>query len=396
MNISGAFKGYARINIKGDNIEAFTNNVIKSGIDITDIHHREDGCSCVVPVNKLTELRYLAHLNNVYFIISYIGGLPRLIRILKAYRIPAAVFLVTLVFLVFYCRCILWVQVDTGGDISQREAGDILSIADEYGIAPGLWRRDIDWDAAAHDIMAEYPNLAWVGFDRTGVIMTIEIVAKDIKNEKARLCGDVIAKKDGVIRSILVLEGQKAAEQETPVKKGDVLISGEINYIDAEGNVTGEPRQVHAKGLVEASVWYTAEASVSLKTAKPKATGRETNAVIMSWQGKRYTIWGSPEHDYEEYKKVSKALKISQSLSFTGIALVEVVPEIVELSREEAEAKAKKQALTKALKGIPKSGEIIAKNTEILTDTDSGVVKARATVETRENIGKFQSFTGDL
>ncbi len=397
MGINNFITGYAVINIKGENIEAFANSALARDITIRGLKPGDNGYRGTVDVKKLAELRYLAHLNAVYFTVVSIGGMPKFIRSLKAYRVPALIFGLTLIFLVFYCQCILGVRVDTDGDITASEEARILSLAEDYGIAPGIWRRHIDWDAAAHAIMSQYSNLAWVGFERSGVILTVEIVAKDVKDPEAAVPGDVVANKDGVIKSLLVLNGQARVEVETPVKKGEVIISGEIYYLDPEGNTVSEPSQVHAKGLVEAAVWYTGEASVALKRVEPVATGRKSQTVVLNWQGQDYMLWGGEDPGYEDWQTTEKTLKISESLNFTTFRQVEVTPKVVESSQEEALTAAKKQAYAAAIESIPKKGEIVDKQVEILDDAgESGKVRVRVTVETRERIGKFQGFTGNF
>lgn len=396
MGINKFFTGYAVIEILGENIEGFTNAALKEDITIGNLHPFQGGCRGTVPIASLRKLRYLGHQNGVHFTIKRIGGLPRAYRTLKAYRVPVAVICGTLIFLICYCQSILLVQIQAGDEVTPNERQEILSMAESYGVTPGLWRRNIDWNAAAHNIMAQYPKLSWVGFDRSGVIMTVRVVAKDVEDEKAHLLGDVVAKKDGVVKSLLVLEGQGRVEAETPVKKGDVLISGEIYYTDAEGNSLGEPSQVHAKGLVEASVWYTSEAVVSLKEVDAAATGRKTSSVIMNWQGQDYIIWGSGEHDYADWQEQVKTKRISESLAFTTVTQVEMAPKILTLTREEAEAKAKKQAYDDVLKKIPSKAQVISKGAEVLPQESSEVVKVRVTVESQESIGQFQSFTGNF
>ena len=55
------------------------------------------------------------------------------------------------------------------------------------------------------------------------------------------------------------------------VKKGDILIGGWM-----EGKYTGT-RYLHARGDVQARIWYTATEKVSLKEMKKEKTGNEEN-----------------------------------------------------------------------------------------------------------------------
>lgn len=393
MRINSFFTGYALIDIEGSDIEMLVNKALWEDITIKALESNGISHQAKVNLADLPKLRRLARDTDIFFTVSQIGGLPKVLRSCYNYRVPGAVFVLSLFFLIFCCQCIAGVKIESESPLTSAERGEILSIAEDYGISPGIWRRNIDWDAAAGAIMAEYPGFAWVGFDRDGVIMKVKIVAKAEKDDSLALKGDLVAAKDGIVRSLLVFQGQARVAPETPVKKGDVLIGGEVFYLDEEGNSTAEPSLVQAKGLVEASVWYSGEAEIPLNYVESVTTGRLCRLCILQWQGKDYVIWGD-KSDFEIAETESQEINISQSLSLKTYTIKELEKAKVELTPDEALSKAKKQAAFIAGSQVPATAEIVAKETEILADGTDGYAKVKVTIEVRENIGIFQSFTG--
>ena len=100
------------------------------------------------------------------------------------------------------------------------------------------------------NILKEIPNLEWLEITRQGTKYIIDVTPKLIKEEqKEKINTDIIATKDGVIKHIVVHNGEKLKEENEYVKKGEVIISGEI-YKDDELVLSGQ-----AKGEVYAEVW---------------------------------------------------------------------------------------------------------------------------------------------
>ena len=80
---------------------------------------------------------------------------------------------------------------------------------------------------------------------------------------------DIIAKKDGRILEIEASTGTVIAKKDQYVKKGDVLISGQIKNKDIL------MAEVKAEGKVKALTWYTVNVSLPYHYQEEKKTGEK-------------------------------------------------------------------------------------------------------------------------
>ena len=82
----------------------------------------------------------------------------------------------------------------------------------------------------------------------------------------------VVALYDGVIESIVALQGVAMVKPGDTVQKGDILIRGYFEHASAA------PRYVHANGIVQARVWVRHIESGSLQALSMQRTGVQHNS----------------------------------------------------------------------------------------------------------------------
>lgn len=104
-------------------------------------------------------------------------------------------------------------------------------------------------------------TLEWIEIREKGCIYYIDVTprVKSNNNVDNALPSDIVALKDGVIKHIVVHRGSKVIDNGDYVKKGDILISGNIikneNVID----------RVHSEGVIYAETWKTVNISIPFK-----------------------------------------------------------------------------------------------------------------------------------
>ena len=136
------------------------------------------------------------------------------------------------------------------------------------------------------NILKQIPNLEWIEITREGTKYIIDVtpkLIKDIKEENRY--SDIIASKDGVIKHIVVHNGEKLKEENEFVKKGEVIISGDL-YKDEE-----LIKSTNAKGEVYAEVWYKSKVIVPL-TYYEKEISKEINHYYITLFNTNITITG--------------------------------------------------------------------------------------------------------
>ena len=106
-----------------------------------------------------------------------------------------------------------------------------------------------------------------------GTNAIVKIVSAEIKPEiidENEYC-NIVSDKAGVITKINSQTGTSNVKVGDTVNVGDILINGWM-----EGKYTGI-RYVHAKGNIEARVWYTKNKKIMYKNIKRKETGNSEN-----------------------------------------------------------------------------------------------------------------------
>ena len=132
-------------------------------------------------------------------------------------------------------------------------------LLEEEGLRPFALKDSIDVIPVADRVRAKDDRIAWLGIDLDGVRCRVEVVEAipfDPVVDSKTPC-DVVAQKAGVIVSVEALNGLPAVVPGEQVSPGMVLIRGHITEEDAEDQVF-----VHARGRVEALVFYQSQAAV--------------------------------------------------------------------------------------------------------------------------------------
>lgn len=130
--------------------------------------------------------------------------------------------------------------------------------------------------------------LEWIEISEKGCTYNIDVTkrVKKERNGEEKTLNDVIAGKDGKILSIVVENGVKAKDINDYVKKGDILISG--NVVKNEDTVY----LTNAKGKVYAEVWNTVNITIPFNYIEYVNTGRKVNHYYLDMFNHEFTLIG--------------------------------------------------------------------------------------------------------
>ena len=174
-------------------------------------------------------------------------------------------------------------RVEIKGVDDPQRLQEIRQLIEDCGYGPGAWWHTIELKEVERQLILQMPDAAGLVANRTGTTLELEVIPTVPAPElftPGEPC-DIVAKEDGVIVSVTALEGIAKVQAGQTVKKGDVLISG--NIIREEG----ENRTVQARGEVIATVNITGSHTVSMTTEEPVAQGEAytTRALqLAGWQ----------------------------------------------------------------------------------------------------------------
>lgn len=380
--------GYVGIVVKEGDITGLLNVLMAKNIPIWNMRKQETGVYFRIPLPLLPRVRRLAQSFGCYMTVVDRGGLPFFYRSIVKSRYLWLTALFCFCLLLLFTASIWKVEVtdEDGNTLTKTETNALLETASDNGIHSLVLKRSVDYDAAAEAILAAYPSLAWVGFDVKGVTVTVRVAAKEKSDAQSVSYGHIVAAKNGVIREIFVLKGQKKVEVGDTVEAGDILISGLITY-EEEGK---EPVSdvTAAKGMIKAAVWYEGVSYVSLHGIDVVPTGKESGIVTVTKDKNVYTLWGDEETSFDNAVTEERDFSLFFDTTFSVKNIREVVGREKERTSEEALALAKKQAKAAAEAKLPKDAVIVDEQLEELTDKE-GAVGVRVIIETEEDISEF-------
>ncbi|HHY17766.1 MAG TPA: sporulation protein YqfD [Firmicutes bacterium] len=377
----GYIFGYVRVEVRGKNPERLVNLCVSSGFPIWGLSLAGGKVYFYTTLARYKEIRPLARKSKCVPRIVERTGIPFTIGKIK--RRPA--FVVTSVILlsvIFWLSGSVWVISVKGNVKTARD--EILKVAAENGLVIGARKGRLSPEGLQQAITIELPDISWAYVRFQGTFAVIEVVEK-VRPEIPGP-GDIVARKEGIVESVLVLSGVPLVKPGQTVKRGDLLIAG-----IPSGTIQG------ARGNVTAKTWYEVLQEVPLARLEPVRTGRKTEFKVVKARNTEFHLfaWGKLFEWYEiEDYPVSSFGKGDTALPveiFTRV-LFEIEWKWEEVSVEEAITLAQTRGRRAIESQLPSSAKLVDFSYEASGDQDSVLV--RVTACTVEEIGKLASWPG--
>ncbi|QVK19163.1 sporulation protein YqfD [Mycoplasmatota bacterium] len=147
----------------------------------------------------------------------------------------------------------------------------------------------------------EFNHFEWISIERSGCLLKVTILEPSVINKQVEHIegyGDLVAKTDGMVKFFQITQGIPLIEQNQYVKKGEVLVSGNLRYHNQDESEFYIP----AYGHVYAEVWYTKTIVVPKKSVTTEFTGKISLEKKLSLFGLDIKYKSSQNH-YKEYHK---------------------------------------------------------------------------------------------
>ncbi len=263
--------GYLRISIEGYYIERFINICKKRNITIWNLKRNKNTMLFFnVRIKEFKEVCKIVKQLNCKLKIRSKKGLPFLMYKYKK-RKTFAILLIIVVFIIGLSSMYVW-NVDIIEENNQ-ELPNIRQDIEEAGIKLGTLKSKINSKEIINQIRLKRNDVAWMGIEKKGTNIIVKLVKADQKPEIVdtnEYC-NIVSDKTGVITKINAQNGTANVKVGDTINKGDILINGWM-----EGKYTGI-RYVHAKGEIEAKVWYTKNKKIPYILTQTRETGNQEN-----------------------------------------------------------------------------------------------------------------------
>ncbi|NMO94829.1 sporulation protein YqfD [Paenibacillus lemnae] len=378
-------RGYLKVRVRGEQLPSFINALSEAATPVWEIKPTgEQSAEFKLLLSDFKGLRPLLKKTGCRTTILERHGLPFRTSHLWKRKIFAAGMVIFFFTLMLLSSMVWNIEVEGNEKIASE---DVLEAAHKEGVYTYQWIfRLKSLDRLSADLTAQIPGTSWVGVERKGTSITIQVVEASVpKKPVLQSPRHLVSTADAVITSIYAEKGVPKVQVNTRVKKGEVLISGILG--DEENQ-----RSVVAKGEVKGLVWHEYQIEVPLTKKKNVLTGEYKSKSYLVLGNRAVQLWGYGDVDYE----VTKTLSLYDPLTWRTKPLPfgwmsEKVMEVQQTTETITEDEAKRQGLESAFRDIlAKYGaETRLVGQKILHDKkENGKVYMKVLFEVEESISK--------
>jgi len=389
-------RGYVTLLVEGKSLERFINMAVSRGIKLWDVTSLGSNRMLLrVRVGAVGALRHIARRTDSRFRVREKRGLFfwlwRMQR-RKAFCGGALFFLAALyIFFSF-----VW-AVEVSGT-RRIDPVAIRRAAAAAGLKPGVARWRVNEKDIERHLKEQFPTIAWVGVEVKGGKATVRIAEKRLPAPVPTNPAHIVARKAGLIKELLVLEGQPLVKEGDTVLSGQVLISGEVVPGEGEsGIVPGRPHYTRAKGIVRARVWYEGYGE-ALLVERGERVGRRVTVWMVRVAGREFKIQGPERIPYARYRvrvTVKRPLKwrnFGAPVEFINKEFTELVPYEIRRTETQARRLAEKRAWDALRPSLPAEGRVLSKKYVAVPSGRREAIRVRLKVEVLEDIGQLREF----
>ena len=286
---------YFWIEIKGKNPKRFLSKLLKLKINIADIKYEKDKILLKVSYEDYKNIKQIKTIYTIKIIKT--SGKKKLLEQVIKYKIPLLTFIISVFFLLIISNFILFINIDTENknikkiikENLQENNVTLYSKKKSYTklkeITQNIKNNNLD-------------NIEWIEIDQKGVVLTVKVIERLSNNTNTNNnYKDIVASKNGYIKKIYSRKGEVLKNIDDYVKKGDIIISGNIFRNDKVVD------RVKANGKVYAEVWYIVKLNDKLihQEITPKEVGKQK--LILKVNKKEITFLTIPKKVITENKK---------------------------------------------------------------------------------------------
>ena len=289
------FKSKVQIAIKGKNVKRFLFKLYKNRINILNVKKINNNEMYIWIYFK--DYDKLVKLNTIYevFIVDY-GGMIKSKRLLNKNKFILFFVITSLIFLFIISKLIFDVEVITNDSKMKDKLLYELSL---YDLKKYKFQKNYNEIQIIKDkILDKYRDeIEWLEIELIGTNYIVKyeprIMNDSTNNLKPR---HIVARRDAVIYSVVSSKGQILKNKNDYVKKGDIIVSGNIFLNEEVKDI------VSAKGTVLGEVWYEVDVFYPFAYYEQRKTGKEKDVYVINFLNRRLELFNFKPF----YDKISK------------------------------------------------------------------------------------------
>ena len=198
-------------------------------------------------------------------------------------------------------------------------------------------------------------KLEWLEITRKGSVYVVDVERRIINQEEENnLPQNIVAKKNAIILSIEAEHGSIVKKLNDYVKKGEVIVSGEITHKDEVVDL------VKATATVYGETWYNVHVSYPIFYYEKNYTGKTKKRFSLTILNKKFNFFDKDKYEDEEITETKIFSHHFLPIKFSYEKVLELYKEDSIYTVEEATSKAIKVAREKILKSLPSDSKILS------------------------------------
>lgn len=345
------FKNKIKLNIKGKNIERFIKRLVTNNIELLKIEYIKYNEVNII-VYKKDYLKIL-DLKTIYEVtIIDIYGIMKLQKKININKFLLMFSLLGILFIIFLSNIIFKIEVvHNSSDVRTF----ILNELEIYNIKEKTFKKSYsELQIIKKNILEKYKDkIEWLEIEVVGTKYVVRLqerltIFQNEQSEKVH----IISSKDAIIKNVVASKGEIIKNKNEHVKKGEIVISGNIKLNEQVMNTTG------AIGKVYGEVWYETSVSYPLTYNEEKETGKQQDKLVLKILNKELQFG-------KKYKKIKEDTILNHLFLPFGLYKQKQV-EVVSIS----EVLTYEQAINKALELSKEKIELNLKEDEYIISTN--------------------------
>lgn len=255
-----------KIEVTGS-INRFINKCIYSKIYLSNISYIDnDKITCIINLDDYKKVKRLNYYSKIK-VVSYVG-FNKIKEIVKNNIFYVIIFILAFILIDILTSYIVDIEV-IHSSISIRKL--IYQELENNNVRKNTFAYSFEEleNIQKNILNNNKDKLEWISITKDGMKYIIRCEERKIKEiNKENGYRNIVAKKDAYITKIISTKGVNLVRSGEYVKKGDVLISGEIKlYEEVKGDTL-------ATGYVYGNVWYNVQLSIPKEENKKEYTGK--------------------------------------------------------------------------------------------------------------------------
>ena len=306
------FRGYLRIRVYGNAVERFINSCSHRGFLIWDLNASDSYYEMNILIKDYKKLKPVIRKTGTKVRIVNRTGFPFFIYRYRYRKLFFTGFLLCLILIIIFSGYIWKIDI-RGNQIYTKE--NLHKFLYTIDISPGMKRKDVNCFKIVKELRKEYEDIIWVSASLEGTNLVIQIkentdildnneyTTKLTTHEDAY---DIVSSNDCKITRIVIRNGIAKVREGDRVKKGDLLISGQIPIYNDAKEITNYQYQVSDADIYgEFQIFY--ENEINKKYAKKKYQDIKKTEYSLTVRNYRF-CFGNIKQNYNKFITKGKQL----------------------------------------------------------------------------------------